>query len=101
VPKERRAWAIEVGTIEYDRILLCDELGDRYHEGPHLVVEFVDGQPFNRFEQWIESADAYSKRLLLPDESKRSSFFPQATPDEREQWHEDMRKRAEDGTRPD
>ena len=99
VPEERRAWAIEVGTIEYERILLCDELGDRYHEGPHLLVEFVDGWPFNRLERWIESADGYSKRLPSPDESKRLSFFPKPIPDEREQWHEDMRKRAEDGMR--
>lgn len=98
VPEGQRAWAIELGFIEYDRILACDELGDRYNEGPHLLVEYVDGQPFKWFSRSIESADPHSSRFLgSPDERRRIQFFPKEIPDEREQWHEHLLKRINEG----
>lgn len=95
-----QAWAIEIGIISYDRILLCDELGDHYHEGPHLLVEYLDGQPFEGFMRWIEPNDRYmGHRIWKPEESKRLSFFPEPIPDEREQWYEEMRKTSEERQR--
>ena len=97
MPEANQAWAMEIGVIKYDRILLCDELGDHCHEGPHLLVEYIDGQPFNGFLRWIHSSVPYSgQRLWTPDESKRLSFFPKPIPDEREQWYEDVRKKADE-----
>jgi hypothetical protein len=55
VPESNRAFACEVGIIEYERILLCDEGGDRYNEGPHLLVEFTaQGSPFSMVRNWTE-----------------------------------------------
>jgi hypothetical protein len=100
VPALNQAWAIEIGIISYDRILLCDELGDHYHESPHLLVEYLDGQPFEGFMQWIEPNDRYSgQRLWTPDESKRITFFPKPIPDEREQWYEEIRTKSEERSR--
>lgn len=95
-----QAWAIEIGIISYDRILLCDELGDHYHEGPHLLVEYLNGQPFEGFMRWIEFNDNYlGQRLWTPDESKRLTLFPKPIPDEREQWYEEMRTKSEERSR--
>lgn len=98
VPEPQRAWAIEVGIIEYERILACDELGDIYNEGPHLLVEYVDAQPFKGFRQFIESAVPSSNQCLGKlDESKHVQLFPKSIPDEREQWYTELERRINEG----
>ena len=66
-----------------------------------FLFEFVDGQPFDGFMRWIDTAVPYSgRRLWTPDVSKRIAFFPNPIPDERKEWHEDLMKRAEESTPP-
>lgn len=97
VPEQNRAYAVEVGIIEYDRILLCDELGDHYNPGPHLLVDYVDSRPFKGFGRWIESAAAdSSRRLWTPEEVKRLSFFPKSIPDERDQHRAEIIRRSQE-----
>jgi hypothetical protein len=38
VPEDERAWLEIVGWIDYDDILLVDDLGDAFHEPPHVLV---------------------------------------------------------------
>ena len=99
VPEANRAFAYEVGIIEYERILLCDEIGDRFNEGPHLLVEFTpQGSPFSMVRSWIEAAGSLydARRLREPDTAKRLSIFPKELPDEREKWHAELKRRVEE-----
>jgi len=99
VPEANRAFACEVGIIEHDRILLCDEIGDRYNDGPHLLVEFTaQGSPFSMVRNWIEAAGSIydTRRLREPDITKRLDIFPKALPDEREKWHAELSRRVEE-----
>jgi hypothetical protein len=97
VPEKNRAFAMKAESIEYDRILLCDELGDHYNEGPHLLVEYVDSRPFSRKLKWIQPEDPQSgERISWPKDEKRIAFFPNPIPDEREEYYEEVRKRREE-----
>lgn len=99
VPEENRGFAIKMESIEYERILVCDELGDRYHEGPHLLVEYINGWPFSGKLKWIESEDDHihsGRRVWWPKEEKRIVYFPKPLPDETEHFREYLRKRAEE-----
>lgn len=91
VPKENRAWAIELRWIHYDRILAFDEIGDAYNEAPHLLVDYrADGNPFEpRIHYFLKSAQRYSTTSMVPDDGTRVQFFPDEIPDEREAYYEE------------
>jgi hypothetical protein len=93
VPKENQAWAIEAGSIRYENIILCDEFGDSFNQGPHLLVEFMNGEPFTVRHRWLEWADARA-RQLAPDQAKKVRFFPSPIPDERKEFYEEVEKRT-------
>jgi len=93
VARSNQAWAIEVGSIPYENILLCDEVGDSFNAGPHLIVEFTNGSPFTLFHRWLEWADA-KDRQLEPDPDKRVKHLPRPIPDERNEFYEDMKGRT-------
>jgi len=82
VPEANRAWAIELRIIHYDRIIALDEIGDIYHLGPHLLVEYgIDGQPFkpNARKQFLESSSHPRNTIDIRD-GKRISYFPAEIP---------------------
>ena len=100
VPPEKQAHAVRASAIPYDRILLVDELGDSSNEGPHLLVDYMNGEPpFPKCYQWMQSEQFPDKRLDEPDLAKRISIFPKEVPDEREQWRAEVAKRVEEARR--
>jgi hypothetical protein len=85
IPDKNRAWAIELRIIPYDRIIALDEIGDIYHPGPHLLVEYAtDGQPFkpNARRQLLESSSYYNRETIELRDGKRISYFPAEIPEE-------------------
>jgi len=81
IPEPNRAWAIELRIIPYDRIIALDEIGDIYHPGPHLLVEYgTDRQPFkpNARRLFLESSySPYSpKKTMDIRDGKRIAYFP-------------------------
>jgi len=86
VPEENRANFLDIRLISYDRILVVDEFGDRYNEGPHLLVEFTpESGPFepNLRSPDVEYGDLPFRRHLRPTEENRISFFPKEFPKSR------------------
>jgi len=83
IPEANRAWAIELRIIPYDRIIALDEIGDIYHQGPHLLVEYgIDGQPFRpkaRFE-FLKSSYPLDKTMVIKD-CKCIPYFPAEIPE--------------------
>lgn len=86
VPETNRAWFIELRIIPYDRIIALDEIGDIYHPGPHLLVEYgTDGQPFkpNAKHCFIDSSYiARDKHTMNIQDGKRITYFPAEIPQE-------------------
>ena len=93
VPRANQAWAIDVGSIPYENILLCDDVGDSFNAGPHLIVEFENGHPFTLSHQWLEWVDA-RERQLEPNPAKRVRSLPRPVPDERKEFYEEIEKRT-------
>ena len=84
VPEANKAWAIELRIIPYDRIIALDEIGDIYHPGPHLLVEYgTDGQPFkpNARRRFLESSSHPRNTMDIRD-GKRISYFPAEIPED-------------------
>jgi len=82
IPEANRAWAIELRIIHYDRIIALDEIGDIYHPGPHLLVEYgIDGQPFkpNARRYFLKSSYPLEKTMDIRD-GKSISYFPAEIP---------------------
>jgi hypothetical protein len=78
IPEPNRAWGVVVRIIPYDRIIAIDEIGDIYHQGPHLLVEYgTDGQPFKPDigYKFLESLHPFH-RTMDESEGKRISYFP-------------------------
>lgn len=98
VPAQHRAWLMELRPIPYDRILAYDEIGDFFNQGPHLLVEYRDGEPFEpSFSSVLRSADSFGGWELYPtgpDDPKHVEFFPKEVPDEREQWKAELHRRT-------
>ena len=95
VSSENLAYGVLVGVIPYERILLCDELGDKFNPAPHLLVEYLGEDPFELTSAWLESAND-SDRQLVPTDEKRIQYFPSPLPDVRQEMAEEARKRAVD-----
>jgi hypothetical protein len=79
VPEAGRAMAIVLRIVPYDRIIALDEIGDIYHPGPHLLVEYgADGQPFkpNARHEFLESSSGWPRATMEISEGKRVSYFP-------------------------
>ena len=66
VPQENRAWLVERRIIHYDRVLAYDGIGDSYNEGPHLLVDYLNGEPFeNRLQVLVMPAWSTSRQRRL------------------------------------
>jgi hypothetical protein len=82
-PKASRAWYMELRFIPFGRILAVDEIGDTYHEPPHLLVEYREGNdPFEpKVIRLIESSNSYDNREIIAEEENRIKFFPDEIPE--------------------
>ncbi|GAG86065.1 unnamed protein product, partial [marine sediment metagenome] len=98
IPEVNRAWAMTIRFIHYDRILAIDEFGDVCNEGPHLLVDYVDGKvPFepNWSVQIIRSAGRYfNVSQIRPKKKLRKRVFPKKIPDEREIYYKELNEKS-------
>ena len=93
IPEQNRAWAMTLRFIHYDRILAIDELGDSLNDGPHLLVDYTDGNdPFepNWCYTTIRTADSFSNYSIKPEKKLRKTFFPKNIPDERKIHYKEL-----------
>lgn len=72
-----KAYFFEVKPIHFDRIVLVDEIGDEYHEAPHLVVDYINNSPFeNKSFTFLEGVEHYRPKVIeTPDINKRVKVF--------------------------
>jgi hypothetical protein len=77
IDSKNKAFFIEIKPIHFDRIVLIDEIGDAYHEAPHLIVDFINDSPFeNKSYLFIEdNSGTFPKLLQKPDNAKRIKIF--------------------------
>ena len=77
VDSNHKAFFVEVKPIHFDRIVLVDEIGDPYHEAPHLVVDFINNSPFeNKTFTFLEGAERHHSHFInMPDTKKRIKVF--------------------------
>ena len=89
IPEAERAWVVHVGWIPLDNILLVDDLGDAFHEPPHLLVtrDHAHGY-FTHVKTYLELEKASGTRGFARasefrpiDEFKRGEMFPNPIPD--------------------
>lgn len=93
IPEQNIAWAMTLRFIHYDRILAIDELGDSCNDGPHLLVDYIDGNdPFE--PKWcitrIRPAESSVFNSFRPEEKLRKTFFPKKIPDERKIHYKEL-----------
>lgn len=86
IPAANRAWQIELRIIPYGRIIAVDEIGDIYHPGPHLLVEYSsEGLPFrpNAKYVFVESTftNQWDIKTMNIEDGRRISFFPLEIPE--------------------
>jgi hypothetical protein len=90
VPEECQARYQVIGLVHYDQIVVVDEFGDSYHEGPHLLVD-CEGRPspFRRLVPVLRTYGYGGGKEVRADELSKTSFFPDPIPDisDRE-WHD-------------
>lgn len=81
VPEQYQANLIELSTIHYDQILAVDEIGDAYHEPPHLLVDYEGrDSPFRRSKLFVDRRPYGSGNQIPVEELERHSFFPEQCP---------------------
>lgn len=81
IEPQNRARVKTIGVLPYDAILAVDEIGDAYHEGPHLLVDYRGKSPFERTRMVVDVADGFSHTRFFPEEEKRVKFFPDVIPE--------------------
>lgn len=81
IPESERAWLEVVGWIDYDDILLIDDLGDAFYEPPHVLVTRDHAYGFFAHTKPFIVPDRQHDEHLLADELKRARLFPDPIPD--------------------
>ncbi|MFD6567941.1 hypothetical protein [Micromonospora profundi] len=91
VPEDERGWLEVFGWIMLDDILLVDDLGDAFHEPPHILATrdhtfgfFTHTREFLRLDRHGKSAAgalAPDEEHLDVDKLKRTRLFPDPIPD--------------------
>jgi hypothetical protein len=79
VPDDERAMYRVLGFVHYDRIALVDEIGDQWHEPPHLLLDcLTPDQLFNDFADVVESRA--ERNFMVADQELRRPMFPETFP---------------------
>ena len=82
VPKAERANYRVLGFIHYDRVVVIDEIGDRYNEPPHVLVDcMAPDHLFGDYRAVVESGYGFDLRRLFPEEAERRTLFPTTFPE--------------------
>jgi hypothetical protein len=62
--------------------LLVDDLGDAYHEPPHVILDCAASQGFfDDVRPVIETDDEWAPRYFFADDAERVQLFPQIIPE--------------------
>lgn len=83
IPDEHRAWYVERRGFPFERILAVDEIGDAWHQPPHLINEFYpNGTPFSDTVKCsVELESHYNKNQIPIDELIKIKYFPDEIPE--------------------
>ncbi len=81
IPKEERAWLELVGWIDYDDILLVDDIGDAFFEAPHVLVTRDHAHGFFAHTRTYIVPDRREDDPLAAEELIRASLFPNPIPE--------------------
>jgi hypothetical protein len=82
IPAGERAWLEVVGWIQYDDILLVDDLGDAFNEPPHVLVNRGHAYGFfTHTRSFLQPDRDMSVEYLDPQKLRRSELFPEPIPD--------------------
>lgn len=79
LPRENQSWFEVLALVPYDQIIAIDELGDNYHQEPHVYVEFNgDTGPFAGYAKNISSGGQWDKFEFSPESlsDRRVAKFP-------------------------
>lgn len=88
IPEDERAWLEIVGWIDYDDILLVDDLGDAFNEPPHVLVNRGIHGFFSHTRAFLQLDRNGSRDPYDPAELRRANLFPDPIPDV--QWRDHM-----------
>jgi hypothetical protein len=81
-PESNQAHLIEISLLHYDQILAIDELGDAYHEGPHLFIDFEGREtPFRKSVLFVRKYGVGGPVEVRVEKLKKQAFFPTPLPD--------------------
>jgi hypothetical protein len=86
VPEDERAWLEIVGWIDYDDILLVDDLGDAFHEPPHVLVNRGPRGFFAHTRELLQLDRDHARDPYDPAKLRRTRLFPDPIPDV--EWRE-------------
>jgi len=82
LPDENQAWYEAIGLMHYDRIVLVDEIGDAWHQGPHILVEHIgDKGPFDLVTGEIQQWHGDANKRMRPTHQTRVRIFPSHMPE--------------------
>ncbi len=81
LPDENQAYLEILGTIHYDRVMLVDDIGDKFNKAPHLLVEYsAESGPFDSFFTVLDPVSRFG-RWVGADDADRVDFFPDEIPE--------------------
>jgi hypothetical protein len=81
IPEQERAHLRTVGFVHYDRIVAIDDVGDRFHESPHLLLACSrPDELFDDLVDVVEQGYGYEHRLWHLCDIERASLFPEPLP---------------------
>lgn len=82
IPKDERAWLETVGWIRFDDILLVDDLGDAFHDPPHILLRRDNEHGFFTHTRRFLTLDQHgSHERFDPAELRRTRKFPDPIPE--------------------
>lgn len=80
VPEAERAWLEVVGWIDYDDILMLDDLGDAFYAPPHVLVTRDPVKGFFSHVKSFVSPDRDQRGHLPVEDLRRVRRFPDPIP---------------------
>ena len=82
IPVSEQGHLRTIGFIHYDRVVVVDDIGDRYHPPPHVLVHCVTPDDLFDFSVTVlEQGYGYTHKLWHLDKMKRKVLFPTSIPD--------------------
>lgn len=68
LPEPNRAWLEILALVPYESIIAIDELGDNYHQEPHIYIEFNNEYgPFSGYAVNVSSGSQWDRFEFSPE----------------------------------